>query len=179
MDAAQQPKASLEERLRAIEDRFEILNLIASHPPSADTGADYYTRVVYAQDGVLDLGGDKKASGNEAVAAIVATAAHREAIAGGLAHFASLPHIALAGDTAVVTSYVQILVPERAGEPIAVPGHGTGRGFRVFRVGANRWELVREPGGWRIRRRTLRILDGSGEARAILAGALADYAPAP
>ena len=30
---------TLEQRLRLIEDRFEILNLIASHPPSADTGA--------------------------------------------------------------------------------------------------------------------------------------------
>ena len=29
---------SLEERIQAIEDRLEIYNLIASHPPSADTG---------------------------------------------------------------------------------------------------------------------------------------------
>ena len=28
---------SLEDRIRAIEDRLEIYNLIASHPPSADT----------------------------------------------------------------------------------------------------------------------------------------------
>ena len=35
---------TLEDRIRAIEDRLEIYNLIASHPPSADTGADYYTR---------------------------------------------------------------------------------------------------------------------------------------
>ena len=30
---------TLKQRLRLIEDRFEIYNLIASHPPSADTGA--------------------------------------------------------------------------------------------------------------------------------------------
>ena len=48
--------ATLEERVRAIEDRLEIYNLIASHPPSADTGADYYTRAVYAEDGVFDRG---------------------------------------------------------------------------------------------------------------------------
>ena len=46
--------ASLEERVRAIEDRLAIYNLIASHPPSADTAADYYTRAVYAEDGVFD-----------------------------------------------------------------------------------------------------------------------------
>ncbi len=33
---------SRRDRIRAIEDRLEIYNLIASHPPSADTGADYY-----------------------------------------------------------------------------------------------------------------------------------------
>ena len=48
--------ASLEERIRAVEDRLAIYNLIASHPPSADTGADYYTRAVYAEDGVFDRG---------------------------------------------------------------------------------------------------------------------------
>ena len=30
--------STLEDRVRAIEDRLEIYNLIASHPPSADTG---------------------------------------------------------------------------------------------------------------------------------------------
>ena len=33
-----QTTRSLEERIQAIEDRLEIYNLIASHPPSADTG---------------------------------------------------------------------------------------------------------------------------------------------
>ncbi len=179
MDAKQQPQRTLEERVRAIEDRLEIYNLIASHPPSADTGADYYVRAVYEEDGVLDLGGDKKASGNDAVAAIVTTQAHRDAIAGGLAHFASLPHIALDGDTAVVTSYLQILVPEPSAEPMAVPGHGAGKGFRVFRVGANRWELARGPSGWKIKRRTLRPLDGSPAAHDILRGAVAAFANVP
>ncbi len=47
---------SLEARLREIEDRLEIYNLIASHPPSADTGADYYTRAVYTEDGIFARG---------------------------------------------------------------------------------------------------------------------------
>jgi hypothetical protein len=179
VSAAQKPEPGIEERLRAIEDRLEIYNLIASHPPSADTGADYYARAVYQEDGELDLGGGKKASGNAAVAGILTTSAHSDAIAGGLAHFAALPHIALDGDTAVVTSYLQILVPDRSAAPMAVPGHGTSAGFRVFRVGANRWELVRTAAGWRIKRRTLRPLDGSEEARKILRGAIAAFADAP
>ena len=59
--------ADIEDRLRAIEDRLEIYNLIASHPPSADTGADYFTRAAYTEDGVIDLGGGKTADGNDAV----------------------------------------------------------------------------------------------------------------
>jgi hypothetical protein len=166
----------LEDRLRAIEDRLEILNLIASHPPSADTGADYYARAVYAEDGAIDLGGGKAANGNEAIAAIMTAPGHRAAIAGGLAHFAGLPHIALDGDRAVVTSYLQILTPHPSAEPVEVPNHGSSKGFRIHRVGANRWELVRTPAGWKIKRRTLRPLDGSEPAREILRHALAPFA---
>ena len=43
--------STLEQRLRPIEDRLEIYNLIASHPPSADTGAADYTASVWTEDG--------------------------------------------------------------------------------------------------------------------------------
>ena len=54
------------------------------------------------------------------------TAEHQAAIAGGLAHFTGLPHVAIDGDTAVVTSYLQILVPQTQGDPVEVPNHGKG-----------------------------------------------------
>ena len=47
---------SLEERLRAIEDRLEIYNIIASHPPSADTGGDAHIAASWVEDGVFDRG---------------------------------------------------------------------------------------------------------------------------
>jgi hypothetical protein len=176
MHAPNTADTSLDQRLRAIEDHLAILNLIASHPPSADTGADYFTRAVYVEDGAMDLGGGKGASGNAAIAAIVKTPEHQAAIAGGLAHFAGLPRIDIDGDTAVVTSYLQILTPDNGAEPVAVPGHGASKGFRIHRVGANRWELTRTPQGWKIVRRTLRPLDGSEPAREILRQALTGYA---
>jgi len=166
---------TLEERLRAIEDRLEIYNLIASHPPSADSAADHFIRAIYVQDGVIDLAGGKRASGNEAAAAMVNTPGHQAAIKGGLAHFASLPRVEIDGDEAVVTSYLQILTPHPTAEPVEVPDHGVSRGYRVHRVGANRWELVRTPEGWKIKRRTLRPLDGSDEARTLLRRALEGY----
>ncbi len=55
MPSSEQP-ISLEARLRAIEDQLEIYNLIAGHPLSADTGADYYSRTMHLPDGVFDRG---------------------------------------------------------------------------------------------------------------------------
>src|SRR5271154_5831679 len=47
---------TLEQRIRAIEDRLEIYNLIASHPPSADTGDAAWAEAAYTEDGVFDRG---------------------------------------------------------------------------------------------------------------------------
>jgi hypothetical protein len=172
----QRNRRTLEQRVRAIEDRLEIYNLIAGHPPSADTGADYYTEAVYAEDGVFDRGVNLPgASGNKAIAAIVTSPAHQAAIAGGIAHFAGLPYIALDGDGAVVTSYLQILTPKKSGEAIEVPNHGASRGYHIHRVVTSRWELTRTAAGWKIKRRTIRLVDSSEPSRDILRGALSDY----
>ena len=165
--------ATIEDRLRAIEDRLEILNLIASHPLSADTAAQAYVRAAFTEDAVLDLGGTKTASGNQAISELSQRPAHKQAMEAGLAHFAGLPHIALDGDRAVVTSYLQILAPHPTAVEIEVPAHGVSKDFRVHRVGANRWELVRTAQGWKIARRTFRTLDGSQPARDLLRQALA------
>jgi hypothetical protein len=165
--------ASLEDRIRAIEDRLEIYNLIAGHPPSADTGADYFTRAVYVADGELELGRGKATAGNETIAAVTKSPAHQAAIAGGLCHFAGLPRVELDGDTATATSYLQIITPHKGAPPMEVSGHGSSTGFRIHRVGANRWELKRGKDGWKVTRRTLRPLDGSDGARELLRKAVA------
>ena len=79
---------TIEDRIRAIEDRLEIYNLIASHPPSADTGAQSYIQSIFLDDAELDLGGGKSASGKGPISDIVKRPSHGEAIKGGLAHFA-------------------------------------------------------------------------------------------
>ena len=152
-----------EDRLRAVEDTLAIYHLIASHPPAADTGTDSYYRNAFTTDGSIDLGGGKGANGNEAIAAIVKTPEHQAAIAGGLCHFAGLPRVELDGDSAVATSYLQIISPDRQAAPRELSGH----------VGANRWELKRGKDGWKVTRRTLRPLDGSDDARALLRKAIA------
>jgi hypothetical protein len=167
---------TLEQRIKTIEDRLEIYNLIASHPPSADTGADYYAEAVYTEDGIFDRGTDLSgAKGNKAIAASLKSAGHQAAIAGGLAHFTGLQFIALDGDSAVVTSYLQILTPNKSGVPVEVPNHGSSRGYHIQRVVTNRWELERTTSGWKIKRRSLRLVDGSEPSREILRGALKGY----
>jgi len=160
---------TIERRLRAIEDRLEIYNLIAGHPPSADTGNAPYAEAVFTADAVFDRGpGLSGATGNKAIGANLQSAGHQAAIAGGLAHFTSLPHVTINGDTAVVVSYLQILTPKKSGETVEVPNHGGSRGYHIHRVVTNRWELVRTATGWKIKRRTLRLVDGSEPAREIL-----------
>ncbi|TMJ24881.1 MAG: nuclear transport factor 2 family protein [Alphaproteobacteria bacterium] len=166
---------SIEERLRMVEDRLEIYNLIASHPPSADTGGSDHISASWVDDGVFDRGEDAT-RGRSAIAEQVLSPAHQAAIAGGIAHFTGLPHVAISGDTAIVTSYLQVIVPQTQGDPVAVPNHGSSKGFRIHRVTANRWELLRTPQGWKIKQRTLRQLDGSEPARDILRQAIAKRA---
>jgi SnoaL-like domain len=172
--STQQRQGTIEDRLRAVEDKLAIYHLIASHPPAADTGSPAFYRKAFTYDGTVDLAGGKAASGNEAIAAIVETPEHRAAIAGGLCHFAGLPRVTLNGDTAIAISYLQIITPHKGAPEMEVSGHGASTGFRIHRVGANRWELARTQDGWKVTRRTLRPLDGGEDARALLRQAIPD-----
>ncbi len=48
-----------------------------------------------------------------------------------------------------------------------MPNHGTSRGYHIHRVVTNRWDFARTSYGWKIKRRTLRLVDGSEPARDI------------
>ena len=173
MAAHDEDSSTLEQRLRTIEDRLAIYNLIAAHPPSADTGAGEYTASVWTEDGVFDRGAEfSRPTGPAAIAGTSTSVEHHRAIEQGIAHFTGLPYVRVSGDTAFAISYIQILVPDRVGPVFQVPNHGSSQGFHVHRVAANRWEFVRTAAGWKIRRRTVRSLDGSPPARKILRGAL-------
>src|SRR5665213_640498 len=164
---------TLEGRVRAVEDTLAIFHLIASHPPAADTGGDSYYRGAFMTDGVIDLGGGKAKSGNEEIAGVVKTPEHQAAIAGGLCHFAGLPRVQLNGDTAVAISYLQVLTPNREAKPVALSGHGLSSGYRIHRLGANRWDLQRTADGWKVTRRAYRMLDGTDDAPEMLRQAIA------
>jgi len=74
-------KPTMERRIRAIEDRLEIYNLIAGHPPSADTGNAAYAEAVFTADAAFDRGPDLSgAVGNKAIGANLQSAGHQAAI---------------------------------------------------------------------------------------------------
>lgn len=158
---------TLEERLRAVEDKLAIFHLIASHPPAADTGTDTYYRNAFAADAVMDLG-TKTARGNDNIGAVVKTPEHQAAIAVGLCHFAGLPVVEVDGDTAVAVSYLQVITPVKDAEPVALSGHGLSSGYRIHRLGVNRWDLERTGDGWKVMRRAYRMLDGTEDGPALL-----------
>lgn len=165
----------LEQRLQIIEDKLAIYELIASHPPSADTGLAEYTAAVYMEEGTFNRGEELDgAKGVDAIAAFILRPEHEEAIKSGLAHFTGLPLIDLRGNKAIVTSYLQLLQLDKQGEPREMANHGYSTGYRIHRVVVNRWELERHEGRWKIHSRTLLPVDGTDAPRELLARGLSD-----
>lgn len=148
--------AQLESRIRELEDRLAIGELIASYGPLVDAGAAEAAAALWTEDGCYDVDTGRY-DGRDGIAAMVESRGHQRLIAGGCAHLTSPPRISLDGDAAVAVGHSQLLV-RRA----------DGRGFDVLRATAHRWELVRTPEGWRVHRRTARLLDGGEDARQLL-----------
>jgi hypothetical protein len=167
------PNNTLEDRLRAVEDTLAIYHLIASHPPAADTGTESYYRDAFTTDGVVDLG-TKTATGNNNIGAVVKTPEHQAAIAGGLCHFAGLPRVQLDGDSAVAISYLQVIAPNKEAKPVELSGHGLSTGYRIHRLGVNRWDLKRTEDGWKVTKRAYRMLDGTEDGPALLRSVIAN-----
>lgn len=161
--------SDLEQRITAIEDRLAIYNLLATHPLSADTGAEEFINAIYTEDAMFDRGaGLTGAEGRTGMLDMVSSDGHRAAIAGGLAHVGNLPLVELHGDTATALSYIMLVTPDRHGEDRELANHGVSTGFRIHRVVANRWSLMRGERGWGIASRTALPMDGSGPALELL-----------
>jgi SnoaL-like domain len=159
------PQSSLEARLRAVEDRLAIYNLLATHPLTGDAGDPSLIESVYTDDLVVERGSNLDgANGRDSMVALLGRDEHLEAIAGGLAHFGNLPLVDVDGDTAVALSYIALITPDSQGQSREVPNHGTSTGYRIHRVVANRWSLQRGESGWRIAARTMQSIDGEGPA---------------
>lgn len=147
--------AALEARMAELEDREAIRNLIASYGPLADCGDAAGVASLWQEDGVYAVGGFGEHAGHDAIAALITGPTHQHLMQEGCAHLLGPMHIELRGDTALAVGHSCVF-------------RHAGKTYEAYRVSANRWELVKRAGRWRVARRSNRQLDGNEAARALL-----------
>jgi hypothetical protein len=144
----------LQQRVQRLDDQAAIYQLIANYGPAADSGWSERAAGLWTEDGTYDAQVGSW-QGHEAIAGMIAGATHQSYIHEGCAHVLTMPYITVDGDTAVATCYGLLFRVD-------------GVNFRIWRVTATRWELVRTPDGWRIQYRLNKLLDGDTQARELL-----------
>jgi len=158
--------AVLEARVEALEDELAVHRLITTYGFAVDTGEAEATAALFTSDCVFDVDGRNVMRGQSDVEAMVNGVGHQSLLPDA-AHCIGPAVVELRGDRAFATGYSRIY-------------HREDDGIRLFRLGFNRWELVRVGDSWRIRRRTTRMI-GSDEAQRVLRtgvpGARGDDAP--
>ena len=148
--------AALDRRIRELEDKLAVLQVVAGYGPSMDGGAAREAGLLWTEDSWYDTDSSPAAAVPHGRAGIERAAERTQEDPVGLAHISHMPLIKIDGDRATVVNHSNTF--ERSGEE-----------FRIGRVSSNRWELVRVDGAWQIERRVNRLLDGSKEARDVFA----------
>lgn len=142
-----------ERRLRQLEDRAEISELIARYGPAVDRGDADAISALWAPGGTYQF--DDVVLDSAGIRTLTSIPAHVEYMRRGCAHIVSAPLIEVDGDTAVAVTHSVVMLHD-------------GDRWIGERVSANRWELRRLPDGWRVQRRRNRLLDGAAAARDLL-----------
>lgn len=156
MTSEQKAIEALERRVQELEDRLAIQQLITGYGYSVDGLNVESVGQRYAEDGVYDTGMSYY-DGRAAIEQMVRTDPHQNFVRNGCAHVSSVPFVVLEGDQAVATMHHVVI---RNGED----------GFYIFRTSAGRLDLARkDDGGWEIKHRRHRLLDGDPEAYGQLA----------
>jgi SnoaL-like domain len=149
-------EANLEARLRALEDRLSIYELLASYGPAVDTRDKTRVDGLWSPDGSYSF--DDVTLTQPRVGELVDLDSHTAFITAGCGHVLSMPAIEVDGDVAVAINY-SVVFEHRRGQ----------NEWAAARVSANRWELARAATGWQVTNRVNRLLDGSEKARDLLA----------
>jgi uncharacterized protein (TIGR02246 family) len=148
--------ASIEARLRKLEDQIAIYQVINGYGYAVDGLNADAVGACYVEDGVYAVGDIGAFEGRERIAAITREPWHREYVAAGCAHMSSVPHVVIDGDQAIATCHTMVAM------------HGDD-GFFIFRLSASRLQLARQDdGGWRIVHRQNYLLDGNPAGSTLL-----------
>jgi ketosteroid isomerase-like protein len=157
MSSLHEELAELRARLRDVEDKAAITQLIAAYGPAVDSGDADAASSLWTEDGRYETDPEPLV-GARAIAEMVGGPLHQEIITSGSAHFLGPASITIDGDSAVATGY-SLLVRH------------TEAGFSVFRCSANRWVLTRTSDGWKALSRQNALLNGNPGARDLLRAA--------
>lgn len=147
--------ADLAVRLRHLEDRAAIQDLIAAYGPLADCGSAQTLAQLWIPDGEYVVAGFGAARGHAQIAALIEGETHQQLLAQGCGHVLSPHTISITGDEADARGYSVVF------------RHSAGT-FEPWRVSANIWKFVRTVAGWRVKLRENAPLDGSNTARSLL-----------
>lgn len=159
--------AALETEVRRLNDIAEITQLALSYGPLVDSGSPDAVADLYIEEGVYDVD-EVYMDNREEIRAMVKSPGHQGWITGGAAHFTGPLSVTVDGDTATGIGHTLMVIKDE----------GDFR-FYVRRATASVWEFIRTDQGWKVARRTNRLLDGGEEARALFADAFGAtrYAP--
>jgi ketosteroid isomerase-like protein len=138
----------LEDRLRALEDKQAIAQIICGYGYAVDGLNADAVGSFYTNDGVYAVGDIGRMEGRDTIEAITRDPGHLGLVASGCAHISTAPYIVLDGDKAVATCHTMVNM------------HGE-NGFFIGRLSASRIELARQDdGGWKIIYRQNYMLNG-------------------
>jgi uncharacterized protein (TIGR02246 family) len=153
MDELRQQVADLARRVRALEDELAIHRQIVRYGFAVDRGDAEGAAALFTEDTVYDVDGPLRMEGRDGVRAMV-TGSRHQAMLPNCAHQIGPAVVEPDGDRARAVGYSRVYVRGPAG-------------IGIYRVSANRWELVRRDDAWLVARRTTRLV-GHDEAQALL-----------
>ncbi len=155
--------AELEEKVRVLTDALELQTLMARYGPAVDSGSADAAADLWAEDGVYDSDGAAPMHGADAVREMVNGPKHQSLLP-NCAHTIGPAVLDVAGDRAAATGYSRVYLRD-------------GDAFNLWRLAANRWDFARTASGWKVARRTNRLL-GTDDAHELLRrGATPDPKP--
>lgn len=152
MTTVEERLAALEGKVKLLEAREAIRQLITSYGPLVDTAndeakADLVADTLWTEDGFYEVDGYGRHTGRAAIAASF-HGFHFDLVRDGCAHVMGLPYIRVEGDRATALAYSCVFRAE-------------GERFFVWRVAANEWNLICVDGKWQVETRTNCLLNGA------------------
>lgn len=141
--------AGLEARLRLVEDKEKIREVLARYGYNADLGRSEEYVDVWTDDGLYDLGAVKYA-GKDQIREMISspTGVHKTQIENRSLHTVCNLHIGVEGETAWAEGYSIVFVK------------GGDGAVKVLTAGYNHWDFVRAGDSWLMTRRLRRDVGG-------------------